>query len=618
MPNRSLIWYAIALYRQLPLPGIFVMVSTVKSDRINALRKQYDAFLEEDKRRKERNEYILGRLDKMRYCTAVVPLRHKPTIFIDRRDNFSSSSSLSQLNKSSLDVPKQFDETIFLQEITKKYILIPKIRPSNEAANISIPTLKPTFEENGDWKSKYEILEQLKKGEKEPDASVFCPEFSEQNTYDNLQEPDVQKYYDHNIDQSKLSYKYELPEKDKDDKHCTEAQKNFEAFAEHSTNALSNNQVDQSLIEEPLINTNTVDSLPQNNFEFNNNREQLETHSYLENQTKCTPTLNPEPASIDENIEHNIPPNYSSGNDDERDTPATVNTQYTPVEEDKDTGDTEKYYPEDMQSVEVIHPDDLVKQINDTVKPIAASASTENYQYPIQTVDVQDFTPDSQAVLQDGGNINPEGYPAELSNAYALENSNPTYEYDCSSEVISHIENTTDTSGIEAFDAEQREMFYSEGTNENYGYNQDNMVEVYDQELPVQGADYSQAEAVYYEGYDAEQVYPVDTGEHEDTNQRYDPHYEQQYTTNYSSQEYSQEGYDQQVHAQNPNSEGDMNKVQEGLEQFQFEEQHEYETVQNIEQQLDAEQGFNEQIMMNNIEKPIEDLQAKAPKPASP
>lgn len=53
-----------------------VLYCRVKSDRINALRKQYDAFLEEDKKRKERNDFILGRLDKMRYASALVPVRN--------------------------------------------------------------------------------------------------------------------------------------------------------------------------------------------------------------------------------------------------------------------------------------------------------------------------------------------------------------------------------------------------------------------------------------------------------------------------------------------------------------------------------------------------------------
>lgn len=47
------------------------VIYRLKSERINALRKQYDTFLEQDRQRKERNEYILGRLDKMRACDSV-------------------------------------------------------------------------------------------------------------------------------------------------------------------------------------------------------------------------------------------------------------------------------------------------------------------------------------------------------------------------------------------------------------------------------------------------------------------------------------------------------------------------------------------------------------------
>lgn len=52
----------------------------VKSERINAIRKQYDAFLEEDRKRRDRNEYILDRLDRMRLCTSMVPAHHNQTV----------------------------------------------------------------------------------------------------------------------------------------------------------------------------------------------------------------------------------------------------------------------------------------------------------------------------------------------------------------------------------------------------------------------------------------------------------------------------------------------------------------------------------------------------------
>lgn len=54
----------------------------IKSERINALRKQYDSFLEEDKKRKERNDYILGRLDKMRYSNMAVQLHQ--TVILEK------------------------------------------------------------------------------------------------------------------------------------------------------------------------------------------------------------------------------------------------------------------------------------------------------------------------------------------------------------------------------------------------------------------------------------------------------------------------------------------------------------------------------------------------------
>lgn len=49
------------------------LIFRVKGDRIQAIKKKFESFLEEDKKRKQRNEYILGKLDKMCTCKAVVP-----------------------------------------------------------------------------------------------------------------------------------------------------------------------------------------------------------------------------------------------------------------------------------------------------------------------------------------------------------------------------------------------------------------------------------------------------------------------------------------------------------------------------------------------------------------
>ncbi|CAH2045346.1 unnamed protein product, partial [Iphiclides podalirius] len=74
----------------------------VKSNRINAIRKQYDAFLEEDKKRRDRNEYILERLDKMRSSSAMVQIRHpQPTnIFTDFNDPVKYDKSQQYIGRS--------------------------------------------------------------------------------------------------------------------------------------------------------------------------------------------------------------------------------------------------------------------------------------------------------------------------------------------------------------------------------------------------------------------------------------------------------------------------------------------------------------------------------------
>ncbi|XP_035449826.2 asparagine-rich protein isoform X2 [Spodoptera frugiperda] len=190
-----------------------------KSDRINALRKQYDAFLEEDKKRKERNDFILGKLDKMRYTTALVVPRHKPNVLetrltmMDRIAYQPEYSPVRDLQPSSLknpsnlfsDMPMKSTEDALIQEISKKYILIPKLRTTfinshnniwNDTAGqihntdklperrpkqdtVPINDLKLNPSENADWKDKYEILNILKNEEKEKQSENTFVDYKE-------------------------------------------------------------------------------------------------------------------------------------------------------------------------------------------------------------------------------------------------------------------------------------------------------------------------------------------------------------------------------------------------------------------------------------------------------
>ncbi|CAH1637752.1 unnamed protein product [Spodoptera littoralis] len=225
-----------------------------RSDRINALRKQYDAFLEEDKKRKERNDFILGKLDKMRYTTALV--RHKPNALetrfamMDRiayqpeyspvRDLQPSLKTPSHLLS---DMPVRSTEDVLIQEISKKYILIPKLRTTfiNDHNNIwndtasqiqnteKLPDRRPTQNsvpindlklnpnENADWKDKYEILNILKNEEKEKQSGNSFTEFKEgpkhfAQTESFLENNQVPSNYDRDITEAmKVT---EIPEKD--------------------------------------------------------------------------------------------------------------------------------------------------------------------------------------------------------------------------------------------------------------------------------------------------------------------------------------------------------------------------------------------------------------------
>ncbi|XP_041969298.1 GATA zinc finger domain-containing protein 14-like [Aricia agestis] len=144
-----------------------VFSGSARKDKIFALRKKLDDFIEEDKRRRDRNVYILERFEKIRSTVALLKSINNNNITME---NDNSVSNLMTRNNDRVLMRQDLlnyrenrvDDSYILKEISKKYILIPRIYPMNRYPIIDIKQ-----SEDIDWRSKYNILDELKKKERE-------------------------------------------------------------------------------------------------------------------------------------------------------------------------------------------------------------------------------------------------------------------------------------------------------------------------------------------------------------------------------------------------------------------------------------------------------------------
>ncbi|XP_028159595.1 putative uncharacterized protein DDB_G0282499 isoform X1 [Ostrinia furnacalis] len=606
----------------------------IKSDRINSLRKQYDAFLEEDKKRKERNEYILEKLDKMRYCNAVVPVRQKPTAFSETRavsfynppkqavESLPSDPYNDQrLLQRPLEVPKQhIDETI-LQEISKKYILIPKVRPAHDDFATETPS---KIEDNTDWKSKYQILEQIKKEEKEQDSPTHHEILqTANNTYEETITKDkehpvteyINKIPDNIISENKLSYNLQTYPKDNvideqryydnnietlevSNDNLDNPKNNIETTNPHDTvndNFVNyENNYEDNVYEQMSINNITdISEKNINNYEYTQKLDESRINSTEEDAVmkmsgENSAKIYPEADSDQTNIPSipSVPPDADSNEQPKRD---NENHQqvYTNQEIYLDR--------EEVAPVQDMNASDFVDEINNVV-PESNPNMAADTEYPIETINVQDFTPHDDVQLQDGININPQ--PQVLVGQDDL-----TYHYD----PVVETENAID--GTKTFGTEQNQDFYNEHGDQNYDYTEEGVADNYNTEQITPNENYEQNEYAYYEGAQTEQPYP-EANDNEVTSQRYDQNYEQQYGVAYDQEAYQQQGYaqglEQTEYAEQMQHYEGQDQTQQDFEKVHYENQDNL-TPQYVEQQLDNEQGFTEKqdenIEITNVEK---------------
>ncbi|KAJ8723914.1 hypothetical protein PYW07_007894 [Mythimna separata] len=606
----------------------------IKSDRINALRKQYDAFLEEDKKRKERNEFILGRLDKMRYTTALVPVRHKPSAFeirsaiIDRPGFQSELSSVRDFHPTITNQRQQMlpdiqvrnnEESYLFQEISKKYILIPKSRTMFMNSNIRngttdhnterlqemlldqdtvpIKELRSTSDDNTDWKSKYEILNILKNEEKgkstandEPSYVNFKQSVRKDSILENNQDQSAINYDNYvNADvrvETPKKHINEFPEKDlpADILHY-----NIPQNSDYSLNTVpavgdivvnTDSSENNNIIAANVEQTNAIgDQLQNITLEYKESDEPNidvphEVSNYLETQ--------PEP---DVNLISMTADIYSNQSEEN----VNVQDEY-PVEavssiheENVSVAQHELADPE--QVVYDNEPADSEQVVYDNAYEMNAMQAS-NYNSP-STLGVSDgilenervaevsndqqFAPNIAVQMQKDVTDIPQEQTYLNSDYGTVEQTEP---------VIEQTENPQNISeSIEDFEAEQKEMFYSEQTDKNYP-NQHG-----DEEHP---GDYPQdqfsqnQEYAYYEN--TGEPYPAASNDEEVT-QQYDPSYDQQYT----GLDQASEQYGEQYQQPEPFTD----QVEPQYEDLQYQQQ--YESQQEIQETLDIEDGYTAQ-----------------------
>ncbi|XP_047994241.1 RNA polymerase II degradation factor 1-like isoform X2 [Leguminivora glycinivorella] len=639
--------------------------STIKADQINVLRKQYDAFLEEDKKRKERNEHILEKLDNMRLSNTVA--RYKPNVYLDQRLTFKcigevpndthphpqtdQPAMVNPLKKFRETAPtdlgllsKPMDETLFLKEISKKYILIPKL---TSIAGVDYIPRAITQDNNndGDWKSKYSILDKLKQNEKEETNSFSVLKDNGKTFLDDIPTKDLKYRFDDEGSSPKDDQKDEIADRvracqDKD-----------------GTLNITTDINKESTIRKPAGAPN------------------LNTHSVVFNTDTYSGVKQPDqsPAGVETPThQYDYPTQEVSG--------AQLASQKTGGRHDStyndkhENEDSEKLSPvvNDIMHVEEIDP--IKPETHETKSYHLNAADSEKLQYPIDIINVQDFTPAEGVKLVDGVNINPESNAAVQQTYLAPNDQNATQASEhayqpaghqpqgdvqqgsqptISSEEVylpgvnqpsgddhyvseptaageqvylpgdqqppsgdqyvsqplaaaaeqqqhvtenteQHQPNTYDPTGelaseIQAFEDEQNQMFYSEQANYQ-DYNQDsNIVDGY-------SADTNYDPLALYGSVQQQAAYPVEINEHEETSQRYDPCYEEQYAAREADQMYTeQQQYSEQQYAEQQYSDQQYPDQQQYSDK-QYTEQQQYDGQQYGEQQQYAEQqGYTDQ-----------------------
>ncbi|CAH2094617.1 unnamed protein product [Euphydryas editha] len=484
----------------------------IKSDRINTLRKQYDAFLEDDKKRKDRNEYILGRLEEMRSSSALVQIRHKDDL--DTNENYYTTRRIpysrlednvrtfrNQANIPNSSTTQRFEPSI-LREISKSFILIPKLK-SNISNNVTY--FNPlTDNADTDWKSKYDILNELKNSEKECNSENVNVIFEECNkpfvpTPESLITQENQIYGD-NTPADNLQ-NFNTPT---DDSQTSKSNSNGieKVILNASPDFKANNTEDKAKICSKPTDLLTE---PINYYENNQNEISVgNTHEIEASRQEFT-----EPKSeIRTNMEvYNNVANINASQE-------LTNTEYT----NKVDNNNEFQGKSDKEKFD----DELMEQ----------NKSKEFYEQRIKEKNISHAENSDCLKLTNNKDISTK---EEIQESFKDDIEIDSKLNDIQNYEINDVPIINDQSAnaeISELENEQNEMFYTENPENKYNYDENNMEKV---QYPEENQNYINEQYSYHDESQQEQPYNSEINEHEESTERYDPNYEQQYTGNYEN-----------------------------------------------------------------------------------
>lgn len=582
-------------------------------------------------------------------------------------DRYTSNLIMCSSPADNLNFLNLKDDSQIIQEIVQKFILIPK---SQTVTEVHVEEQKQhqaqpkSAADDINWKSKYDILNQLKENEIEEPTKLI-------RATNDIPTKDTKEQRKTDINESN---NYPATRLTPTDVYPLNIQKLSGTEDSIPMQSIYNNKIcDDNRLEDhgDFI----IQGLSENiKYDID---DQLKTASTIENiESNLDPKSvhrDPNTKKITEghagdnsneflNIQDNNHIKYS-----EYDNNVYHSTQESFV---KDNANTEYLQDDRFNSIEENPPTEAIYEFNNPLQQYTENnEQLEDLQYPISNKHPEVFTPNDAVVLNDGVNINPKGYagneqseptqcPIEVTNSEQFISNNDGvlkdggninyegYEEREQSERMQYpindlnTEEFTSNDGVVLGDGVNTNPEGYEGVS-NYGivtlsHQSDNIGDIVEpvlsqaeveqnvvdaqgieefeseqrdmwHESPGENVEYSQ-EAYeqpnqYY--YEQGQEYPVN--EHEETQLNYDQSYQQQYVNQYEAEYNQQEAqqYDQsQAYHEGYEQNYETQPVYDGYneEDSNQHQQQIHGSPQTIEQDLDQEQGF--------VEKNIEEKKA--------
>lgn len=388
---------------------------------------------------------------------------------------------------------QRFDTSI-LREISKSFILIPKLQSnnSNSVTYLNPLTEKPDMmkNEDTDWKSKYDILNELKKSEKEGNSENVNVIYKEPNkpcvsSSEPLLKQERQIYEDKTLADSLQNYNTPI-----NDIHT--GKRNSNRVENVITNTSGNFNAHGKEDDIDYKTEGKICSKP--TFLSTESNENNQYATYVDNTHEMEPSRQQFPEHKPKLITNMEVNNNVANNDAPQD---FINAEYTnkvdSKSEYKEKSDQEKLNNEILQC----------HKSNDF-----SDQGVREKDIPIKEKIQEDIKGDIVIV----SNVN------NLQNYET--NEVPIISEQKANAEVSELEN------------EQNEMFYTENPENKFNYDEHNMENL---QYPEENQNYTNEQYSYHDESQQEQRYSAEINDHEESTERYDPNYEQQYTGNYEN-----------------------------------------------------------------------------------